>query len=397
MGGDLKLDSTLGKGSTFYFQLQFSLATQDNTKLPKSLPPVSKKSGGPKRLKGLRILVVEDNKINQLVAQGLLTQEGANITLANNGQLGVAAVAQASPAFDAVLMDLQMPVMDGYDATRAIRQELGLTDLPIIAMTANAMESDRIACLEAGMNDHVGKPFELDHLVALLLEYTTPPVATSTAPEPLPSTSPTFLPAPVDTSSASILDIDGALSRMDGNTVVFASILDAFTRDAVLVPGQLESQLSHAQSLDAVRTLHTIKGLAATVGATQLAAVSAKLEARAKTGIDTSDHSEVVMQLRNAVDAAVLALMPVLQRLSPAPVAHTGPEMTAEQLRADITVLLDLLKNSNMQAVDVFDQIRQRRGDQWNAVVNPLGVEMGRLDFAAAANLCEVYLKQSTA
>jgi PAS domain S-box-containing protein len=125
----------------------------------------------PKRLSGLRLLVVEDNKINQMVAKGLLTQEGANVTLADNGQLGVAAVADAKEPFDVVLMDVQMPVMDGYAATRMIRQEMGLTALPVIAMTANAMASDRAACLAAGMNDHIGKPFELDQLVAMLLRY----------------------------------------------------------------------------------------------------------------------------------------------------------------------------------------------------------------------------------
>ena len=125
----------------------------------------------PKRLQGLRLLVVEDNKINQMVAKGLLAQEGAEVTLADNGQLGVDAVADANAYFDAVLMDVQMPVMDGYAATRAIRQELGLTALPIIAMTANAMASDRLACLEVGMNDHIGKPFDLDHLVVMLLRY----------------------------------------------------------------------------------------------------------------------------------------------------------------------------------------------------------------------------------
>ena len=125
----------------------------------------------PKRLLGLRLLVVEDNKINQMVAKGLLTQEGAEVTLADNGQLGVAAVAAATTLFDVVLMDVQMPVMDGYAATRAIRQDIGLTALPIIAMTANAMASDRAACLAAGMNDHVGKPFDLDLLVAILLRY----------------------------------------------------------------------------------------------------------------------------------------------------------------------------------------------------------------------------------
>ena len=126
---------------------------------------------------GLRILVVEDNKINQMVAQGLLSAEGAEITLADDGALGVDAVVQTPTAFDVVLMDVQMPVMDGYTATRTLRARPDLQNLPIIAMTANAMASDRAACLAAGMNDHVGKPFELDHLVATLLRFAGQPIA----------------------------------------------------------------------------------------------------------------------------------------------------------------------------------------------------------------------------
>ena len=133
--------------------------------------PVKAAIDKPKRLLGMRLLVVEDNKINQLVAKGLLGQEGAAVTLADNGQLGVDALRGDAGMFDAVLMDVQMPVMDGYVAARTVRTELGLTTLPIIAMTANAMASDREACLAAGMNDHVGKPFEIDHLVATLRRF----------------------------------------------------------------------------------------------------------------------------------------------------------------------------------------------------------------------------------
>ena len=120
----------------------------------------------------MRLLVVEDNLNNQQVTQELLCDEGAQVVLAENGRLAVDAVAAADPPFDAVLMDLQMPVMDGYTATAEIRQKLGLTELPIIAMTANAMASDREACLAAGMNDHIGKPFDLANLVAVLLRQT---------------------------------------------------------------------------------------------------------------------------------------------------------------------------------------------------------------------------------
>jgi len=126
----------------------------------------------PGQLHGMRLLVVEDNLINQQIANELLTAQGAVVTLADNGALGVAAVAQAlqSTPYDAVLMDIQMPVMDGFAATRAIRTDLGLSQLPVIAMTANAMPGDREECLTAGMNEHIGKPFDLRHLVCLLLE-----------------------------------------------------------------------------------------------------------------------------------------------------------------------------------------------------------------------------------
>lgn len=139
-----------------------------------SNPVAPKPAAKPKRLLGMRILVVEDNKINQMVAKGVLSAEGADITLADDGELGVAAATNTQPPFDAVLMDVQMPVMDGYTATRTLRAQPGFDNLPIIAMTANAMASDRAACLAAGMNDHVGKPFELDHLVATLLRLVRP-------------------------------------------------------------------------------------------------------------------------------------------------------------------------------------------------------------------------------
>ena len=173
LGGELKVASVLGEGSTFSFQIRLPLA-QLPDRPPPSTPTLDSTQRTqplvkPQRLLGLRLLVVEDNKINQMVAKGLLTKEGAHVTLANDGQLGVDAVASTEPAFDAVLMDVQMPVLDGYAATRAIREDLGLLALPIVAMTANAMAPDRAACLAAGMDDHVGKPFELDHLVATLL------------------------------------------------------------------------------------------------------------------------------------------------------------------------------------------------------------------------------------
>ena len=176
MGGALKVTSRLGEGSTFYFDLHFPLCEQQNNASTEPTPSAltDKTPASEPQLVGLRVLLVEDNPINQMVARELLGQHGALVQLAENGQLAIEALLATPAGFDVVLMDLQMPVMDGFQATRHIRQQLNLTELPIIAMTANVMASDREDSLAAGMNDHIGKPFHVKELVARLLRYAAP-------------------------------------------------------------------------------------------------------------------------------------------------------------------------------------------------------------------------------
>ena len=148
-------------------------AVQDHTTGSRTSPQPARSSQ--RRLSGMRILVVEDNAINQQIAEELLSFEGALVSIAGDGQQGVHAVLAATPPFDIVLMDIQMPVMDGYAATRALREIPHLQRLPIVGLTANAMDDDRSACLVAGMNEHVGKPFDMNQLVAVLLDLTGKP------------------------------------------------------------------------------------------------------------------------------------------------------------------------------------------------------------------------------
>ena len=117
------------------------------------------------------MLLAEDNLVNQQLARELLMYEGAEVDIAANGQIAVDMVQAASASYDLVLMDMQMPVMDGLEATRMIRESLGLLELPIVAMTANAMSDDRQACLDAGMNEHVAKPLDMDELVDMILQH----------------------------------------------------------------------------------------------------------------------------------------------------------------------------------------------------------------------------------
>ena len=167
MGGHLEVQSALGQGSRFYFSLILPIVAE---KL--SSPAHTHGVISPQALSGMHVLVVEDNFVNQQIAAELLEGEGAVVQLANHGQQALDQIAAAPTPFDVVLMDMQMPVMDGLTATRAIRQQWDASALPIVAMTANAMDSDRQACLDAGMNDHVVKPFGLTHLVTVLLRVT---------------------------------------------------------------------------------------------------------------------------------------------------------------------------------------------------------------------------------
>jgi signal transduction histidine kinase/CheY-like chemotaxis protein len=343
----------------------------------------------PQRLLGMRLLVVEDNKINQMVAQGLLSQEGASVTLADDGQRGVDAVANAQPGFDVVLMDLQMPVMDGYTATRAIRQQLGNNTLPIIAMTANAMASDRAACLAAGMNDHVGKPFELDHLVALLLRYsgrTTAQPAFNGKPE-TPAANFTVSHAP------GTLDMDAALNRLGGDTEILGQALQSYVQEIVTVSARVAGQLETGELQACARVLHTLKGLSATVGAIHLAQVAAQLESRCKTQLDVAERADVLSALQTAVQATVQSLEPVLTQYVTVYSVVT-PEngenaavLNEATFRQDLQVLQGLLQNFDMLAQDAFARIRKDHGPALGDALEPLGTAIGLLAFEDAARI----------
>ena len=397
MGGDLLLESALGLGSRFFFQIPFTLAAVPVcvTDAPQIQP--AREAPKAKPLTGLRVLVIEDNKINQLVAQGLLSQEGAQVTLADNGALGVATLTSSTSGFDIVLMDVQMPVMDGYTATRTIRQELGLTALPIIAMTANAMASDRAACLEAGMNDHVGKPFELDHLVSVLLNY----AGRSTVLRPIdgPPLRSEFALNSTETT-ASTLDIASALNRMGGNHAALAAALHSFAQELDRLPGQLATHLERSQTVEASRLMHTVKGLASTVGANHLARVATQLEIHIKTGMSITDCADSITRLQAAVEATRIAMVPVLQQykpgLTPQPIATERKVTENDAHRTnDLLLFLDLLRNSNLQALEIFTRIRAEHGITFGETLHDLDSAMTDLDFSRAVSLCETLLRHS--
>jgi CheY-like chemotaxis protein len=174
MGGKIWCESELGKGSTFGFTARFKL----NGSQEEFLKPNSIRSSHVedcellKRLKGAKILLAEDNEVNQLVASRILTNAGFQVKIAGNGWEAVKMIQEED--FDLVLMDIQMPEMDGLTATKAVRSMPKYATLPIVAMTAHAMSGDKEMSIAAGMNDHVNKPINLQELYQALLKWIHP-------------------------------------------------------------------------------------------------------------------------------------------------------------------------------------------------------------------------------
>ena len=179
MGGELDLESTVGSGSRFHFTIEFALPATPSVPMPRAAPAAPAPAQAPRAredthpvLAGARVLLVEDNPINQELAVELLRRAGVVVSVASEGREALALLAQER--FDAVLMDCQMPVMDGYATTRALRQLPELKTLPVIAMTADAMVGQREAAIAAGMNDHVTKPIRVNDMLATLANWVRP-------------------------------------------------------------------------------------------------------------------------------------------------------------------------------------------------------------------------------
>jgi len=235
-----------------------------------------------KAIKGARILLVEDNELNQEVACELLRDAGFEVDLAENGQIAVRKVGEAS--YDIVLMDMQMPVMDGITSTMEIRKLPALDGLPIVAMTANAMEGDRQRCLDAGMNDHLSKPVEPEELWSVLLKWIKGPAGANTSGPPdrqEPRRSPHL---PADLLALTSIDASHAIGRFGGKA-------DSFRRQLLRVRHKYEgvvgeiARLAAAGDIAAAQALcHEFKGVCGTVGANHLLVRVSEADAALKLG-----------------------------------------------------------------------------------------------------------------
>jgi len=257
-----------------------------------------------KSLRGAYLLLAEDNEVNQELALEILGAAGIRVDVANHGAEALEKVGLAD--YDGVLMDCQMPVMDGFEATRKIRADGRFSGLPILAMTANAMVGDREKCLECGMNDHVAKPIDVDHLFSTLARWVqprTPPAETLAGSAPS---------AEMDIPRLTGVDTDAALARVGGNAGLYLKLLARFREGQSGAVARIRAASGADERETAVRLAHTLKGLAGNVGADSLFKAAGELEQALKNG----EHDRVE-GLSAAVGRDLNALLAEIDRVLP--------------------------------------------------------------------------------
>ncbi|WP_344761610.1 response regulator [Actimicrobium antarcticum] len=264
-------------------------------------------------VRGAHLLLVEDNLVNQEMVVDIFATAGIQVDIASNGAEALTMVTQTT--YDGVLMDCQMPVMDGFEATRQIRALAGYADLPILAMTANAMAGDRQRCRDAGMNDHIAKPIDVMQLFIKLHQWIVPARDGGRRMTARPwSVSAPVLP------EIEGLDLVTALRQLDGNTRLLHHLIRRFMDNQYDASARITRALADGLNDDALRHAHTLKGLAANIGASSLAALAAQFEAGIRQNAD-DDVAAALALLADAlanVMARLRAAMPETQHDVPA-------------------------------------------------------------------------------
>jgi len=350
------------------------------------MAPATVNKSGPQAplASGVRVLLVEDNEVNQQVASELLESEGARVTIANHGGEAVQILTESDPPpFDVVFMDLQMPEMDGFAATRLLRSRPQLRHLPIIAMTAHVMTEEIQRCLEAGMNDHVGKPIDPNTFFATLARWTrTRPRQAADVPG---------TPAGRDDEILDIegVDVRGGLERTAGNKRLYRDLLTQFAAKQGSAAAQIQAALERGDRSQAERLAHSLKGAAGNLGIQQIFHSAGKLE----TAIRESRHSveKMIRELAPALERQAQAIQRSLGATTPAigPRARPAEALATSAAAARLKELLEASDADAPQACRHLAELLE--GTVAPSELNALEAAVNTFDFEAAlAKLREI-------
>jgi PAS domain S-box-containing protein len=387
MDGEIKVESIKGEGSCFSFTANFGIGNSEDAGLSDGL--AAHKNGEDssnlkKQLETIRgglVLLVEDHKINQMLAKEILEQAGMVVAIANNGLEAVEAVKKADPQFDMVLMDLQMPKMDGEEAVGIIRKKLGMTQLPIITMTANAMAGERERSLKAGMDDYLSKPIDVNKLYGALLRWIKPlengaekpglkpaleisktdeKIYTDEASKSVVAKTPTQ-DNPRSTIRSPAIDWEDGLLRLGGNEILLNKLIKSFGKEYGNISIQINSEIAAGRFEKAKRLVHGVKGMAGNISAKDLHKAARAYEQQ--LAADTVD----LTTLKNATKVFDGALQTVVEIVKTDDKTQSNVEASSgdyssidfKQVAELLTEVGDLLQKNDFDVVESVTKLQK--------------------------------------
>jgi len=332
-----------------------------------------------------RLLVVEDNAIGREVAREMLRRAGASVVAVGSGREALAMVQRVAERFDAVLMDVQMPEMDGFEVTRALRALPQGGEMPIIALTASALPADRARCLEAGMNDHLAKPLDPDELIAAVLRWTGGQSLPSAlpAPAPVPASLAAERRLPADLPG---FDLADAMRRLDGDEALFRRVVASFARDYAGAADAAVAAFADGDLVRAGHIAHDLKSLAGNIGARRLSAEADAVQVAAKRR-----ETDALAVHLPALRAALADVLQGARHLEESAAEPAAPQpVISDGLKAELERLSQLLADNNFAAAEAWPALADGLATAADpAQVRALAAAIDSLEFAKAQGILQ--------
>jgi signal transduction histidine kinase/CheY-like chemotaxis protein len=356
----------------------FGLQTLPSRRIPAAHRQLDQEQLAP--IRGAEVLLVEDNEINQQVAQELMNQAGLLVDIANNGQEALDMLEKKS--YDCVLMDVQMPVMDGYTATGKIREQERFAKLPVLAMTANATVEDQEKAFATGMNEHIAKPINPKVLYSALLKWIEHKERQPS--EQLAAAVPDITEEPQSLPDLPGIDSEAGIARVGGNVGLYKKLLRKFVENNAGAIDEIESAYAAGDGERAIRTAHTLKGVGGSIGAEALQSAAADLETALKSG-----PKELPRELLELVRRQLLLTLQSLRPLAKPEQTVDGPDNAPvpDNIAALLTELLEKLEQYDSQAEEVLESFaHQAKGTAVDSSLKLLGKSIAQYEFDEAAD-----------